>query len=161
MSCAISEECARVVDAVLAKNSGEVGALTQWNEVIAILLQHKIAYLIVLHPDFLFVHKENRGGLGLNHYNVHGNLSRIHRVGADESMLSSSTCFDMPKTPEKRSKQVDFNLELIKYASGLLAPRTGRERYTSVGSGQTVVGCRAIEPKTFAGGTTFVLYPPR
>ena len=47
MSCAISEECARAVDVVLAKNPDEVGALTQWNEVNEIFFQHKIAYKIV------------------------------------------------------------------------------------------------------------------
>ena len=66
MTCAISEKCALAVDEVLAKNPDEVGALTQWNEVMEILFQHKVAYKIVLHPDFLFVHSENRGGLGLN-----------------------------------------------------------------------------------------------
>ena len=59
-------------------------------------------------------------------------------------MLTSSTCFEISKNPTRRSVQVDFNLELIKYASGLLAPPTGRERFLSVGSGHFVAGCRAI-----------------
>ena len=144
MSCAISDECALAVEVVLAKNTDEIGALTQWNEVIETLFQYKIAYKIILHPDFLFVHKENRGGLGLNAFNVHGNMSRIHRIGADASMLTSSTCFEIPKNKKQRSVQVDFNLELIKYADGFIAPPTGRERFLSVGSGHFVAGCRAI-----------------
>jgi hypothetical protein len=144
MAGAISPALVQIVTAILAKNAETVGALTLWKEILEVLLTHKVAYTMRLHPDLLFTHMCNRGGLGLNAFNVHRNMSKIHRIGADLQKLVDSTCFEMPKDVIMRKKQTDFNLSLIKNAAGLLAPCTGRERYLSVGGGHTTAGCRAI-----------------
>ena len=70
-------------------------------ELLFLMEEYKISYkLVKVNPKFFFVHKANRGGLGLNPYNAHKNATKIYSVGANLKHLvaavaegySPSTC---------------------------------------------------------------------
>ena len=129
---------------ILALDPEEAAILTKWNMVVKCLMDAGVACMRKVHPSELFCHPRNRGGLGLNHYNVHKNMRTIAHIGADESQLAGHACFEISTKEHIREKQIAFNLRLIKQAAGLLAGPTGKERYLTVGGGHTGAGCRAI-----------------
>ena len=129
---------------ILALDPEEAAILTKWNMVVKCLLDAGVACMRKVHPSELFCHPRNRGGLGLNHYNVHKNMRIIAHIGADESQLAGHACFEISTKEHIRDMQIAFNLRLIKQAAGLLAGPTGKERYLTVGGGHTGAGCRAI-----------------
>jgi hypothetical protein len=136
--------CEMEIDRILAMDSSEAAILTRWNMVVQVLLDHGVACTRVVHSSELFCHPANRGGLGLNQYDVHKNIKTIYHIGADESQLVGHACFELSTSPGTRGMQIAFNTRLIDLAAGLLARPTMKERYLTVGGGHTTAGCRAI-----------------
>jgi hypothetical protein len=112
---------------------------------MAELHEHNIPYVVeAADPDMFFVHRKNRGGLGLSWHNVHRNGYRVHTVGADFNQLQNAYAIELGIGPHAEEHRV-FNLSLIEKANGLLAPETKRERYLSLGCGHTVGFCKAAK----------------
>ena len=91
------------------------------------------------------MHPDNRGGAGLNAYDVHKNLATIKQIGADSEAVHRATCLEMAPAGEMRDKQLLFNQGLIDRANGLLAPLCGKERMVSVACSHFTAGCRAAQ----------------
>ena len=137
-------ECQAAIDQLMSLEPDDIAILSKWNQVIMVLTDHGIAYERTLHVSELFVHPCNRGGLGLNQFNVHANMRTISHIGADISKLIGCACFEMSNDPVTREMQIEFNADLIEQSQGMLAPATGKERYVTVGGGHTAAGCRAV-----------------
>ena len=90
------------------------------------LLRDGVAYERELHVDELFVHPENRGGLGVNQHDCHTKIKLIAEIGADAAKLNGATAFEISAVAGTRMKQIGFNQTLIEQADGLLAPAMGR-----------------------------------
>ena len=107
----------------------------------------KISYnLKDVNPKVFFVHKANRGGLGLNPYNVHKNAANIITVGADRKALGNALACELaPAGHPKRGEHIQFNVRLIEKSYGLLAPANGEERFVSLGCGHTVGWCKTAQ----------------
>ena len=78
-SPALVQEVEALITAVTAK---EKGTITAWGDVMKILTRENIPYKTKQLATGILVHKDNRGKLGLNPFNVHRNLSMIKRSGA-------------------------------------------------------------------------------
>ena len=124
---------------------GKGGSLTKWNKLFKRLMQSNIPYRIRLAIWDILVHPENRGGLGLNAFNVHQTMATVKSIGADPAAVHMATCFEMAPDGAERKAQVAFNQNLIGGANGLLAPLSGRERVCSVACSHFTAGCRASE----------------
>jgi hypothetical protein len=129
------------VSAVLGDRN--MGVVTQYNEIRKILMDANIAYRIPLHTDMFVVHPANRGKLGVNAHEAHRNGATIKRVGADLELLKKTTAFELPTSGERRDFILNNFDKIVKRSKGLLANRTGAERYASVGGGHTSQFCRA------------------
>ena len=93
----------------------------------------------------MVVHPKNRGGLGLNAFNVDENGVVIMTIGCDADALRKSVCWEMPVDPEARAKVIKFNEKLIELSNGLLAQLTGSERYQTTSTSHTTAFCRAVK----------------
>ena len=99
MDNALSPQCIRDVDAVLAMDRKDIGPSTFWVMILDALKKHDVAYEKAQRCEEIFVHPKNRAGLGLNQYEVHRNTGMIKRVGADGSKLAGATAFEMSAIP--------------------------------------------------------------
>ena len=124
---------------------GKGGSLTKWNKVMKELWAANIPYKSKLTAWDILVHQENRGGLGLNAYQVHEILRTIKEIGADLEAVHRATCFEMPPPGPKRDALVAFNASLIERAAGILAKLKGSERFASVACSHFAAGCRAAD----------------
>ena len=135
----------QLVNTVQAIIDGPGGSLTKWKRVMAELHKVNIPYTQHLSISEVMVHPENRGGLGLNTFNVHENLRAIKEIGADREAVHRATCFEMAPVGPDREAQIAFNNQLIERSSGQLAPLSGKERVCSVACSHFTAGCRAAE----------------
>ncbi len=135
----------QLVNTVQAIIDGPGGSLTKWKRVMAELHKVNIPYTQHLSIFEVMVHPENRGGLGLNTFNVHENLRTIKEIGADREAVHRATCFEMVPVGPDREAQIAFNNQLIERSSGQLAPLSGKERVCSVACSHFTAGCRAAE----------------
>ena len=119
------------------------GIMLQWKGIQKILLQNGLAYTQEISPDFFLVHPMNRGGTGINGYNMHSKGALICSTGADLSQLEGSVAFEM--NPMKNKSQVAFTAALAKQAEGLIAYPTGQERFLTVSKSHTTQFCKAIK----------------
>ena len=115
-----------------------------WLDVLDILAKENITRRMKLNVDEVMVHSKNRGGIGVNHFNVHRNGARIVSIGIDPQELAKAVCFLMPPGPAKR-QQIAFNQRLIDRSKGMLAPLTGKEIALSVGTGHTTAFLRSLK----------------
>ena len=136
ISPALVEEVQNLID-------GEGGALTRFNKAMRLLESQNIPYKVRLFCWEVLVHKDNRGGLGLNPFDVHKNIKTVKQIGADRDELRKATAFELAQTGPSRKEQLDFNQRLIDRSNELLAPITGKERVCSVGCSHFTAGCRA------------------
>ena len=102
--------------------SEELGALAKWIQISDVLMVNHIISERKLHVGEVLVSPSNKGGLGINAFNVHKNLKIITDIGTDKRALHKATCFEMH--PEKGAASIEFNKRLIAAAQGLLAPLT-------------------------------------
>ena len=118
-------------------------------KLVDILEAYNEIYIIEIHPQYMLVHKANRGGLLVSPHNCHRNAENIRAAGADLSQLTNSYCVELDDGPLKQ-QHVEKNVALHARANGLISPVTGAERYTSIGCGHTSQFCKLAH----AGGKT-------
>ena len=141
----VKPELKEIIDQVLESKQG---ALSKWNAIQELLLKNKVAYkLEAVKCDQFIVHPANRGGLGLNPFEVHRIGANIKRTGADLSLLSKAVAFEAPLFDPQRQPIFDFNRSLHTLSKGLLAPVVGWERYMTVSCGHTAAFCKAVLAK--------------
>ena len=75
----LSQKCIVEVDAILAKKE-ELPINTVWTKLLDVFKRHNISYYAEIHSSQMLCHPRNRGGLGLNPYNLHGNGKKIATV---------------------------------------------------------------------------------
>ena len=63
--------------------SGELPILTVAMNFLAFCRGNNMCHTELLHSSAVLTHPKNRGGLGLNPFNAHLNLARVHRVGLE------------------------------------------------------------------------------
>eukprot|EP00959_Pyramimonas_sp_CCMP1952_P394532 8266701-Pyramimonas_sp.AAC.1 len=85
------------------------------------LLQHDLAYELVIPAKSLNCHFQNRHGIGVDSDAVHKLLNMILSIGFDIEKTRESVCFEVSKDPSKFKKQVEFNKTLATSSSGGLA----------------------------------------
>ena len=117
---------------------------------VDVLKQHKMCYVLELHPRFFLSHVKNRGGLLLSPHNVHKNAAGIKNAGADLEQLNNAWATELPEAGQLRVDTIAKNSNLIQRADGLLAAINGSERFCSLGCGHTVAFCKHAD----AGGRT-------
>ena len=132
----------------------DIGQLAKWQKIQQKLLQEGLAWFGTLPCDQLGVHPCNRGGSGVQPYQVHQTGETIVLNGADIGLLTSSVCFEMNPQDEKKKIQVAFNESLVQSSEGMLA-FTGKERYVTVAKSHTsqfikAVMCGCKTPTTLA-----------
>ena len=139
----LSREIKDEVNSLLASTRA---AKTIFNEVIDVLKEAKLCTLQknVACTQF-FVHPKNRSRLGLNPYQSHRGAAKILRAGADKAQLLNAFAIELQPEPcPQRDEAIAFNKRITTRSKGLLAGRTGEERYLSVGCGHTVAFCKAV-----------------
>ena len=70
-----------------------MGVLERWNLVDDVVGTNKVSYNQLLPPGVVLVSPANRGGLGVNPYNVHKTGKTIYKVGPDMSLLLKPTAW--------------------------------------------------------------------
>ena len=112
-----------------------------------IMAEHKLLYKLPnVNPKLFFVHRANRGGLGLSPFNCHRNAATIVRVGGDRKALVNALACELPPVGiPRREEHIDFNTRLISKSNDLLAPVNGTERFVTLGCGHTVAFCKTAQ----------------
>ena len=109
------------------------GPVNRFNQVLEVLLEQKIAYVVKdVSPDLMLVHPDNRSKLGVNAFDAHRVGAYIARVGADLQLLSKATAFEIAPADPQRSRQLDFNRSLVSRSAGMLAPVTGHADFAAL-----------------------------
>ena len=127
--------------------TGQVAPGTAWQDIRDILLKHNIARTTMVHPDQVMIHPSNRGGLGVNAYNVHSNGAKIKSQGVVSSELEKAVVVEASPAPDTKAAQVAFNTNLINRSKNMLAPLNGSELYLSLGTGHTICFFRAVDAR--------------
>ncbi len=102
-------------------------------------------------PRLMLVHPSNRGNTGINCHNAHKHGLRIHKAGADPSLLAHAVAIEI--RPEgaphgdKRKTLFEFNEGLVRASNNKLAPVSGLERFASLATGHTFAFCKAAEAR--------------
>ena len=131
----VPEDFIRKMNAILVQKKP---VKTVWNEAVALLEEYKLIWTIhSVHCKYMFVHTQNRGGLGLIAVNCHNVGEKIFRVGADKKELANAFAFEIALSGKQRESIISFNQRLINLANGLLPSASGFERYSSIGCGHT------------------------
>ena len=78
---------------------------------LQIMAEHELLYKLPnANPKLFFVHKANRGGLGLSPLNCHRNAATIVRVGGDMKALVNALACELPPVGiPRRQEHIDFN----------------------------------------------------
>ena len=97
--------------------ASDLGQLAKWQKIQKKLLDSDLAWYTVLSCDQLAVHPCNRGGSGVQPFEVHKKREMIVKNGADLGLLASSVCFELSPAEAKRQEQMHFNQALVN-ASG-------------------------------------------
>ena len=126
-------------------NDDSKGALTRVNGIVQVFIDAGLAYRRTLAVDEVMVHPQNRGGMGLNQWNVHRNLAIIKAIGADADHLKKALCLEVCPLGQAQKGIERFNDKLIEQSAGMLASRTGREKFASLACSHFVAGCRATK----------------
>ena len=133
-----------IVDFVNTTLKGDSAPLTKFLAIKAKLLETKVGRVDVVHVSDMLCHQSNRGGTGINPYNAHKQLARVHKAGANLSLLNQATCVELhPVGHPQRQQDIDWNKNLVSACKGMLADITGTERFQSLSNGHTTAGCRA------------------
>lgn len=134
------------IEAIIASSAG---LLARWQKVQQKLVEVGLAWHAILTCDQLAVHPSNRGGSGVQPYEVHRKGEAIVAMGADMSMLGSAVCTELCPNISQRDAQISFNKKLVTASEGLLA-WTGKERYATLSKSHTsqfmkaiMAGCRS------------------
>ena len=146
------------VQSVLDDSS--IGELAKWKAISKYLLEEKILYKQCIKADQLLVHPQNRGGTGVQVFNLHAKGKRILECGCDTSLLVGSTCVEMSPDQAKRAEQARLTQSIHAQYPDFIAPYSGHERFLTVSSSHVsqffkamMLGCKSPEeslvgPKT-------------
>ena len=121
------------------------GSLTKFQKIVALLLQHNIAYRACFKSSCFLVHPQNRGGIGINIHNSHKTMSTVKTIGGAKSELRHAVAIEMCPLKDKREMQIAFNHKLVDEAGGQMAPITGEERFLTISCSHWTQGCRGVE----------------
>ena len=83
--------------------SNQQGLMVKWQNIQKVLLESGYAYMQEVAPEHFAVHPLNRGGTGINRYNMHAKGSMICSTGADLSQLGGAIAFEV-NTSRKKTK---------------------------------------------------------
>ena len=128
------------IEAIIASHGG---LLARWQKVQQKLVEKGLAWYATLTCDQLAVHPSNRGGSGVQPYEVHRKGEAIVNNGACEALLGSSVCIELSPKVSQRDAQVTFNKNLVTASEGLLA-WTSKERFATVAKSHTSQFMKAI-----------------
>ena len=129
---------------LMIDNETRTGPRAAWKAICEVLDAEGITYFLHnVNVDDIIVHPKNRGGLGLNAFNVQSNFEKIKRVGADKRLLQDAAAMEMPPLGAAREEAFEFNRRLVARSGGMLAPVSGRERLQSLGTGHCAAGFKA------------------
>ena len=95
-----------------------------------------------VHCSKLLVHQANRGGLGLDRFNVHKCGANILRVGANMNKLDAAVAIELAPNGAQHNANVKFNSMLVSKSEGMIAPLTGAEKFLTLGCGHTAAFCK-------------------
>lgn len=82
------------------------GIMGRWKTVLDVLLPSNVAYKAKVAPGHLLVHPQNRGGSGIQPFNMHQKGAKIVACGANFDLLIGSVAFEMNPEPEKETSPV-------------------------------------------------------
>ena len=117
------------IDTVLLDTSA--GPLKKWKQLEQYLLEEKVAWKAELRCDVFLIHPSNRGGSGINIFNMHSKAKSILESGADKGRLKgTAVCFEV--NPHKRQEQSKLTQQLHQAHGEYMACVSGQERYLSV-----------------------------
>jgi hypothetical protein len=130
------------VNSMLADHS--MAPLTKFLACKQFLLDTKVGRIEKVHSRDMLCHRSNRGGQGINAYNAHKNLAKVHKAGANISLLNQATCVEMhPVTSPQHMLDLQWNRDGVVRAKGMLAEVSGSERFQSLATGHSAASCRA------------------
>ena len=110
---------AMIVEFVNSTCKSDVAPLTKFLSIKSKLLELKVGRTDVLHVSDMLCHHSNRGGTGINPYNSHKQLARVHKAGANLSLLNQATCVELhPVGHPQRQLDIDWNKNLVLNAKG-------------------------------------------
>ena len=112
--------------------------LTAWLNIKQKLMHAPCNSIYILeHVDvkLFLVSRRNRGGIGVNAFNAHRHGLDIKTSGADVSKLQHSTAFELGG--HEAREEVEFNIELVRSAEGMLAEANHAERFITNSSKHT------------------------
>ena len=95
-----------------------------------------------VHCSKLLVHQANRGGLGLDRFNVHKCGANILRVGAHMNKLAAAVAIELAPNGAQHNANVKFNKMLASKSEGMIPPLTGAEKFLTLGCGHTAAFCK-------------------
>ena len=104
---------------------------------------------ILEHVDvkLFLVSRMNRGGIGVNAFNAHRHGLGIKTTGADVSKLPHATAFELGG--HEAREEVEFNIELVRSAEGMLAEVSHAERFITISSSHTSQFFKAVSLLTY------------
>ena len=150
----VKERVQKVLD------DSSLGELAKWKAISKYLLEEKILYKQCIKADQLLVHPQNRGGTGVQVFNLHAKGKRILECGCDTSLLVGSTCVEMNPDQAKRAEQARLTESIYAQYPDFIAPCSGHERFLTVSSSHVsqffkamIAGCKSpeeslVDPKT-------------
>lgn len=133
-------------------DDSSLGNLAKWKKISAYLLEEKVMFQQQLTADELIIHPQNRGGMGVQVYNMHSKGKRILECGCDISLLNGSTCVEMHPNQSKKQAQCQVTAKLHQNHPDFIAPVSGKERFLSLSASHVsqffkamVLGCKSPE----------------
>jgi hypothetical protein len=135
----ISQELKDEIEAILLE--AETGALVPAiRNLFLVLRRAGLMYEIKLQPRMVGCHPSNRDGYGINPHDVHSLLFDIYGIGFSLDELKA-VCVEIGDD----KSIVDWNLEMVLEAHGMLAPvEAAFLKYASLMGGHTNQGFRAL-----------------
>ena len=137
------------VEGLLKSHQDGVGIVSACKQLLAMLVDAKIAYRLTIPSLLVGVHPTNRDGYGVNAMDMHTLMDDIFAIGWDSSKVSA-LCSELSSHDEQAIKQ--FNQKLVLESNGLLAPDHSEQmRYSSLWGGGTQI--RSSVPSNVASAT--------
>ena len=124
LTAEIKQEVRRIIE------DQTTGPLNKWKQLESFLFEKKVIYTSRLTSDLMLIHCANRGGSGINIYNMHQKAKNILECGADRSKLNAAVCFEV--RPEKKAAQASLTESWHQQYPHYMAGVSGRERYLTV-----------------------------
>ena len=138
-SPALLEQVGKICDH--AETTG--ARVAAWEEIQAIMLQHKIAWNAQVPPEFVGVHPSNRSGLGVSGADAHHHGGQILQAGFSWRKASDATAVECPPAPFDL-KAVTENEKYSKLSNGFIPPLS-QLKLLSLGGAHTNAFLRAVK----------------